>query len=669
MAMLFLADNAIADNSPRTISFENEDGEEVVFSISQNRSGSKPEGQDAIASHVNGRWQCVVLCDGHDVHGHLAARGICEELSLYLLEVLAAHATGNEGEELRLDDDPTAERLILQAFEETERRVMWSNAMLQPNSFVRIIDGEHVNKVGFVSEVHDLDDTFSIIVVDSDDYHRPRVPRQFLMGARFVGGATCVCFVRDSIANLCRVAVMGDTRCMVINGNAVLERDNTFEHLPDSRTFLTFPHDVYNTAELARLQAEWDGEHEIDGCYLVNPLTGCEIQPTRGFGDFDMFGTGFISVPDVSLAFPLDQGTMVILGSDGLFDLGGWKDDFQYMADFCHTRALLPEVDVASLGEMLHLESARRSDVTSGYVDDISFFMCRQVPRLGDGTALASAKRSSAATRQSMVTTTPGVEGLPNYYGAGGNGGVPGVNNGNGNNLGGYGSFILPRLSASLSEIAVNRRISHALTTHTVEGDFLLLPSSPTAGASANNANNAAASPTAAASTVSAAASPKNTSVVLAGATTTSNKHMKRHSTADFINPNAPRYIKHSMVSISKEDTIRRTRGPSFMLPDGFDISGGGLILEEERSSCGDVAMDLARIGEDAEYNDGTSPADTIRHLIQNKRKSLSPEHQQQYAQQQQSRASVHTILQRMAARYGHDPKILQEIAKDLNMV
>lgn len=497
--------------------------------------------------------------------------------------------------------------------------------MLQPNSFVRIIDGEHANKVGFVSEVHDLDDTFSIIVVDSEDYHRPRVPRQYLMGARFVGGATCVCFIRDSIANLCRIAVMGDTRCLVVNGPECLEKEPVFEQLPDSKsTFLTFPHDVYNTAELARLQAEWDGEHEIDGCYLVNPLTGCEIQPTRGFGDFDMFGTGYISQPDISMAFPMEPNTIVVLGSDGLFDSAAWKDDFQYMADFLATHAKEVGVDIASLGEMLHLESVRRSELISNYVDDLSFFMCRCVPRPLDFVKRNSSHHAGVQ-RQSM--TTLGVEGLPNYT-------FTAAATAAATSTGGGSSFILPRLSASLSEIAVNRRISHAMTNHTIlDIDFMLPQMSMT----------------------TPPATPKQS------------KQMKRHSTADFINPNAPRYIKHSMMS--KEDTIRRTRGPSFMLPDGFDCTGSTSQAGEDDQSCGggDIAMDLARIGEDVEYTDGNSPADTIRHMIAHKRKSVNPELFK--SSTALHRSSVNTILQRMAARYGHDPRVLQEIAKDLNMV
>ena len=146
------------DHVAKPISFESEDGEEVVFTISQSRSANKLEGQDSIATCVRGRYECCVLCDGHDVHGHMVARGICENLSVALLDKLDGLAL----------DSKEAEEAIASAFEETESRVMWSNADLQPNTFVRVVEGEWAGRVGYVSEIHDQDDTFSIIVVDSE---------------------------------------------------------------------------------------------------------------------------------------------------------------------------------------------------------------------------------------------------------------------------------------------------------------------------------------------------------------------------------------------------------------------------------------------------------------------------------------------------------------------
>ena len=63
---LFTADPD-TDNVLRATSFASEEGAEVVFGISQCRSASKKEGQDAMSAVLRGSWECCVLCDGHDV--------------------------------------------------------------------------------------------------------------------------------------------------------------------------------------------------------------------------------------------------------------------------------------------------------------------------------------------------------------------------------------------------------------------------------------------------------------------------------------------------------------------------------------------------------------------------------------------------------------------------
>lgn len=622
---LFLADNSASDNTIKPVAFESDEGEEVVFAISQSRSQSKVEGQDAIATSIRGKWECCVLCDGHDLHGHLVARAICEMLSSVLLDRL---------EKCALDSED-AEMAIIDAFTECEERVMWSNAMLQPNSFVRVVQGEWEGRVGYVSEVHDEDDTFSIIVVDSDAYHRPRLPRSCLTGSRYVGGSTCVAFIRDSVANLVRVAVMGDTRALVLGVNnpslhGCFEQDPIWERVTKN-AYLTFPHDVFNTAELARLKEQFSGDYEIDGPYLINPLTGCEIQPTRGFGDFDMYGTGYISIPDVSNAFPLHPGVVVLVASDGIFDDNVW-DDFSVVADFLsNTQAKGGDLEL--LANSLHMETVKRSK-RGGYVDDISFFMCRHVPATSSPT---NAEKRGLPQHHGGIPRPPtrsmmaesGVDDLP----------TPG------SSFISCSSFIqMPRESASLSEIAVSRRISQRLNSNATGGD------------AAHEMG------------YSAAGGHMLTS-------TAAQRLKKRSSTADFIDPNMPRYLKDkrsestSATTAAKGDeTVRRTRGPSFMLPDGFDI-----FSEEEGGDL--VALDLAVIGEDKLFIDDknvVSPADHVRTVIAaKKRGSTVPDlgARGSLIQIIQPRPSVNAVLQRMAARYGHDPRLLEDLVRDLSVV
>lgn len=85
--VLFVCDNG-QDNVPVTKGYVSETGEEVAFSISQSRSSSKKIGQDAISALSRGNYECSVLCDGHDVHGDIVARGICKTLSALIVDHL-----------------------------------------------------------------------------------------------------------------------------------------------------------------------------------------------------------------------------------------------------------------------------------------------------------------------------------------------------------------------------------------------------------------------------------------------------------------------------------------------------------------------------------------------------------------------------------------------------
>ena len=97
------------------------------------------------------------------------------------------------------------------------------------------------------------------------------------------------------------------------------------------------------------------------------------------------------------------------------------------------------------------------------------------------------------------------------------------------------------------------------------------------------------------------------------------------------------------------------------MLPEGLDV-----LTEED-----DIAMNLAVIGEDIEFdqNISTSPAEAVRSAIANKKKaSLIPD-SKPALNFVAPRPSLNAVLQRMAARYGHDPKQLDSLVRDLNVV
>jgi hypothetical protein len=155
--------------------------------------------------------------------------------------------------------------------------------------------------VGYVSEEHIEDGAYSVIIIDENAYHKPRLQRGELECVRYTGGCTVVAFIRHCSKNTVRIAVMGDTRALIIGASPAMEQilsaDAVFQDLGklidpaaggDVRgfggrlggitpgSFLSYPHDVFNTAELHRIKRDFSpDDYEIDEPYLVNPLTGC----------------------------------------------------------------------------------------------------------------------------------------------------------------------------------------------------------------------------------------------------------------------------------------------------------------------------------------------------------------------------------------------------------
>jgi len=602
MTTLFIADEGTT-NVLRATSFASEEGSEVVFAISQSLTGSKKEGQDAISAVLRGRWECCVLCDGHDVHGHLVARGICEALAVQLLDAVEPH---------RLDTDE-AEDAIIDAFARCEKSVMWSNQTLTSNCFVRVVAGEWEGSVGYVSEVHASDDSFSVIIIDANAYHRPRLSRQHLLGARFIGGSTCVAFIRDSVANLVRVAVMGDTRALVLrHSGAALKSDPIWEEIAPG-CFLTFPHDVFNTAELVRLHQQWQGEYEIDGPYMINPLTGCEIQPTRGFGDFDMYGTGYIPVPDVSKAFALERGTIVMVASDGLFDDQVWPD-FKDICSFV-TQRVDRKADLIDLAEDLHAESVRRGKLTD-YVDDISFFVCWAFPPHRDAPP---------------PKAQPGVEGLPPV--------TPG------SSFVSIGSLMpLYRDSASFSVIAASRRLSSPIGVPSAGAVRSVRASTEMLGGEA--------------STPPSASPPRGAGRSMRASTETFDAKGPR-----YLNKEKSAQRKKSGFAKEHGDAIRHLRGPSFMVPEGFVGDAHAVVDMQE----------LQAVDAEAPSSQASSPAQAVRAAV-HKRRATELDVNGGGAKGHHKTVSFrlegsNVLLARMASRFGHDPHAIETLLRDLDVV
>ncbi len=363
------------DNTPD--SFATGSGaSDTVFLISQSRSpGHKDQGQDCVATARLGEWEVYVLCDGHDRDGHLVARAVCGLLPVVVLRRLVE--SGSQG---------IADGVLEKAFEETSGEIAWTSEGVRTGMFVKVFGGQWDGKVGYVGDSKDAGSSV-VIIVDADGYHRPVIDNAQLRRAKFTGGSTCACLVRNLSTNQCRAAFTGDSRILILRKK--MFEDPIVRPVYGLLTYgadgkpkapplgLTTPaHNVFNKEELLRLNTHHAGAFEIDGAFLVNPVTKFAIQPTRGFGDFDMFGTGYTNEPEVSAVFTVEEGAMVFCASDGVFDDHVWKDD--ELVTFFDMQ--LRELDgkhsagkASAIAAALYKENLERS-LAGGYVDDISLY-------------------------------------------------------------------------------------------------------------------------------------------------------------------------------------------------------------------------------------------------------------------------------------------------------
>jgi len=398
---VILADNG-KDNVPVTFKRSSEE----VYFISQSRSpGYKDVGQDAVGVAEHGAWLCQVLCDGHDRDGHLVARRVVSLMPNMMIK----NVIGRDNPETEVTGDE-----ITRVFTEVADEVAWTGDSIAAGMFVKIKNdsGKFSGKLGYVGENRPNDEAI-VIVVDDDGYHRPQLPKKSLLRPAYTGGCTCVVVLLNRQTNQCRIAITGDSRALIMNcgvfEDPLLRPVFGLTSIDDDSVppmALTTPaHNVFNPDELMRLNTEHAGAFEIDGAFLVNPISRFSIQPTRGIGDSDMLGTGYTSEPEVSGWFELTPGSVLMVASDGVFDEHVWHDD--EVVSFLSEHLSSPTADLEKVGSMLYNETVDRS-LLGNYVDDISISLIRIGDRAGgdrDGstdssTAIESEEAVAAATEE-----------------------------------------------------------------------------------------------------------------------------------------------------------------------------------------------------------------------------------------------------------------------------
>lgn len=372
---------------------------DYVFYVSQSRDPErqKPIGQDCMAFASHGDWECVVLCDGHDRDGLFVSQGVCKTLPHIILRRLSEIKKAAKGPLL-------TEELVVASFEECANVVCWSSDDINAGDSVKIFSGKFAGKIGYVADVDDEDWT-AIVVVDSveEGYHRQEMSMDDIGSPRFHGGSTCITLIRNTRTSECRVAVLGDSRLMMHLGvegvfgdadddelmvPAYVENTNEEgeEEVYRPLAFFTPQHNVYNAYEMDRLKAEKGTNFQVDiqRGYLINPVTKFQIQPTRGFGDFEMHGTGYSHRPEVSNSFILPPNSIVLGASDGIFDGEIWQDDSEFAE---YIQKLKKEHQASTdIARALFNETMKRC-VVKDSIDDVSLFVLR-TPRGEQRSAL-----------------------------------------------------------------------------------------------------------------------------------------------------------------------------------------------------------------------------------------------------------------------------------------
>mmetsp|Transcript_21312 Transcript_21312/g.25908 ORF Transcript_21312/g.25908 Transcript_21312/m.25908 type:complete len:550 (-) Transcript_21312:186-1835(-) len=361
------------DNVPDKVRLEND----FVFYISQCRSpGHKDQGQDCLSSARHKNWEVHVLCDGHDRQGHMVALGVCHQLPAIVLRRL------HERPKKEWDEVPN-EDLIAAAFDETSDTVCWTNDNITVGLWVKVNEGQWANQAGYIKEATGTGKV-RVAIIDENGYHLPQIDRKHLLKPRYTGGCTAVCFMRNHKTNECRVAISGDSRFVVMPTLGVksdhvmvptkgLEPETEGEEPPEC--LLTPAHNVVNYDERNRLQTYHAGQFEIEDNFLLNPVTKFAIQPTRGFGDFDMFGTGYTHKPEIGCPFTLQPNSLVFIASDGVFDEHVWQDE-EIIS--CLAKHVEEGDNTLRIVDSMYRETLARS-LEGGYVDDISC-ICFKVP-------------------------------------------------------------------------------------------------------------------------------------------------------------------------------------------------------------------------------------------------------------------------------------------------
>ncbi|CAE7336154.1 unnamed protein product [Symbiodinium necroappetens] len=137
-------------------------------------------------------------------------------------------------------------------------------------------------------------------------------------------GSTLVAVVSEVKTSRVAFAWAGDSMGVLIRGGHIVYR--------------TTMHTLENDEELHRLQTHRPAySYRLRDGYLCSstPYAGC-VMPTRGLGDVELESAGFLAVPETSDFMDVTADDIVLVASDGVWDVVDAEEAVEILADTQH---------------------------------------------------------------------------------------------------------------------------------------------------------------------------------------------------------------------------------------------------------------------------------------------------------------------------------------------
>lgn len=373
----------------------------------------KKRGQDLNSVAFSNNILILTLCDGHGPDGFEIAHEVCSILPRVILDYLRKNKN--------IEDEG-----LKQCFGKTQILACFKESISEHEQ-VEVGDFCLDKKTGSMCQIRNI--VGQVLEVTDEDGNILSLQRSAVSVEKYNGGGcTCVSVILNTLTGWLKIMVLGDSRVMVIppklstlnqsfntsaddyldDSDSVVFERNCRPYPIDSTDFngelvhycvVSDIHQLSNRKESDRIATSFRGKHSVtidettSKSFLVNPTTNDQIQPTRGFGDLAMRASGYSHVPEIFKDMYIPKGTLLVLGSDGLFDEDLWSESelMKFIVNEMEDNGLTTldslsegkrlKSQLANLNNNLHSETCDRAFDTylEAQIDDISLLSCLYV--------------------------------------------------------------------------------------------------------------------------------------------------------------------------------------------------------------------------------------------------------------------------------------------------